>query len=325
MNFRTEIKISKSEFDINYNSKIFFIGSCFTDNIGNYFKKLKFDTLINPYGVLYNPESIYNTINFIIENKKFKESDLLKFNDKWISLNHHGSFSDTQLNKILNKINTENTKAHIFLKQTDFLFITFGTSWIFRYNETKKTVANCHKIPAKKFTREILSVNNIINNYNKLITNVTKFNPKIKIIFTVSPIRHLKDGAHQNQISKSTLFLAINELNKKFNNTSYFPSYEIVNDDLRDYRFYKDDLTHLTDFTINYIWEKISEKYLKKDTINKISEIDKIIKAVNHKPYNKDSDEYKKFIIDTLKKINKFEENLKLDFSTERNILNIKI
>ena len=321
MNFRTEIKILKSEFDINYSSNIFFIGSCFSDNIGNYFKKYKFKTLINPYGVLYNPKSVFNTLNFIIDNKTFDKTDLLNFNDKWISLNHHGSFSDYNLNTSLEKINSETSKSNDFIQKTNFLFITFGTSWVYRYNETKKIVANCHKIPAKKFTRELLTVEQIVNDYKNLIQKITKLNHNIKIIFTVSPIRHLKDGLHQNQISKSILFVAINELNKTFENTFYFPSYEIINDDLRDYRFYKNDLTHLTDFAINYIWEKISKKYFKQNTKNKINEIDKILKAVNHKPYNKNSIEYKKFISDILQKIENIENNLKLDFTNERIVL----
>ena len=321
MKFRTEIKISKSDFDINFNSKIFLIGSCFIDNIGNIFLKNKFKTLINPYGVLYNPKSIYKSLNFIIDNKKFDKNDLINFNNKWLSLDHHGSFSDINLQNTLDKINNSNNIAHNFLKQTNFLFITFGTSWVYRYNQTNKIVANCHKIPAKEFTREILSVTQIIEDYSILIKKIQKINSKLKIIFTVSPIRYLKDGMHQNQISKSILFIAINEINKFFNNTHYFPSYEIVNDDLRDYRFYKDDLTHLTDFTVNYIWEKLSEKYFTKDTENKISEIDKIIKAVNHKPFNNQSIEYKNFKNDILKKINNFEEKLNLDFSNEKEIL----
>ncbi len=321
MNFRTEIKISKPDFDINFNSNIFFIGSCFSDNTGNYFKKYKFKTLINPYGVLYNPESVSNSLNYIIDNKKFTETDLIKFNGKWLSLDHHSSFSDANLNTVIDKINKSTNKAHNFIKQTGFLFITLGTSWVYRYNETNKIIANCHKIPAKKFTRELLTTDHIVNNYKILIKKITEINPQIKIIFTVSPIRHLKDGLHQNQISKSILFVAINELNKIFDNTSYFPSFEIINDDLRDYRFYKDDLTHITYFAINYIWKKISIKYFTQDTQNKINEIDKILKAVNHKPYDKNSAEYKKFISDILNKIYTFETNLKLNFTDEKKIL----
>lgn len=321
MKFRTEIENFIANFDINLHSKNLFIGSCFSNNIGDILYKNKFQTLINPYGVLYNPKSIYNSLEFIIKNKKFKQSDLFYYNNNWISFNHHGSFSGNNADKVLENINLKNNLANKFLKISDFIFITFGTSYTYKLIETNKIVANCHKINPNKFERELLSVENIFSDYKKIINKLKYFNPKLKIIFTVSPIRHLKDGLHQNQISKSTLILAINKINKEFSNTYYFPSYEIINDDLRDYRFYKNDLTHISNFAINYIWEKFTQFYFKNSTIAYLEKINKIIKAVNHKPFNKTSAEHQKFIKKTLYKINKLEKDFNINFSDEKEIL----
>lgn len=296
MKFRTEIEIPASDNKIMYNNKLFFIGSCFSDSIGQKFKDYFFQTKINPFGVLYNPLSIYSNITNLLDNKRYQKEDLFFHNSIWNSFDYHGSFSDKNYEKMLKKINKNQEKAFSFLQQTDYLFITFGTAWIFELKSSHKIVANCHKVPQKEFNRRILTVDEIISKYNELIEKLKLLNPKIKIIFTVSPIRHLKDGAHGNQISKSTLILAIEKIIKNQENTEYFPSYEIILDELRDYRFFGDDLVHLSDFAVDYIWEKLCETFFSDKTKTELNLAIKLHKSLRHKVLTENKEELDKFI-----------------------------
>jgi len=238
---------------------------------------------------------------------------------QWHSSYHHSIFSDSNKEECLYKINNQINIANKHFKSTEFLFITFGTASVFRFKETQEIVSNCHKLPADFFTRELLSVNEIVKDYRILINNILKQNPAIKIIFTVSPIRHWKDGPEANQLSKSTLILACNELKREFETVNYFPAYEIVMDELRDYRFYADDMIHLNQTAIDYIWERFTEAYFDKSTFEIINEIRKIKSDINHKPFNPESEAHKKFLIATLEKINRLKEDYNyLDLDIEK-------
>lgn len=203
----------------------------------------------------------------------------------------------------MENINTNINSAHNFLKSAQYLIISLGTSWVYEYKKSGKIVSNCHKISAKEFKRYRLTINNIIVYLSKTIEKLKKFNPNLVIILTLSPIRHLKDGFHENQLSKSTLLLAIDELCKNYKHISYFPSYEIVMDDLRDYRFYTDDMIHLNPTAINYIWEYFSNSYFSSKTKSLIKKIGKIHSATQHKPFDSTSKEYKLFVDQTKKNI----------------------
>ncbi|MFC2087667.1 GSCFA domain-containing protein, partial [Bacteroidota bacterium] len=242
--FRTEVDISPHTEKLDYNHYSFLIGSCFTQNIGSILMECGFNTLVNPYGVLYNPYSIYKSFEFILGNHHFHKDDLIYHNEQWLSLHHHTSFSDDTKEACLKKINNATTTAHEFLNKSRFIVITFGTSWIYEWKETGEIVSNCHKIPAVKFNRRRLSTHEIIKLYDKLLNRLNQNFPDIQFIFTISPVRHWKDGAIENQISKSILFVSVHELLERFENCSYFPAYEIVMDDLRDYRFYNEDMLH---------------------------------------------------------------------------------
>ncbi len=309
MKFRTEVIIQDTPKDIEYNDYLMFIGSCFSNNIGNKFINNRFNCIINPNGVVYNPESVALVINSIINNKKTNINDLHYINDNWVSFSHHSTFSNPDKKECLNKINENTETAHNHLKKCKYIFITFGTSWVYKLIENNQIVANCHKYPENNFKRYLLNINKITESYNKLIKKLTLFNKNIKIVFTVSPIRHWKDGAHNNQISKSTLILSIYNICKNNPNCSYFPSYEIMNDDLRDYRFYNDDMLHPNSMAVEYIWNKIKETYLHKNSIEYIKEISKIIKFLNHKPINKNNKNYLLSINKTLKKIEYLSHN----------------
>lgn len=307
-NFRTIIEAEPSKNKINYHTSVLFLGSCFTENIGDKMDELKFPVLINPFGVLYNPVSVRNALEILIDQKLFAESDLNFFNGQWFSFYHDTEFSATDQKKSLNKINTSIELAAKQLKNAKYLVITFGTAWVYKYLESGNVVSNCHKIPAKKFDRFKLGVEDIFVEWANLINRLNELNKKLKIIFTVSPVRHWKDGAVQNQLSKSTLILAINQLKNKFDNIEYFPAYEIMMDDLRDYRFYADDMLHPSNMAIEYIWEQFSQTYFEKETTDIIKEIDKIILARNHRPLNPDTENHKKFLkkqVEIIKKISK--------------------
>lgn len=326
--FHTVVEIPKYKWETGYEKKNLFIGSCFTENIGNKLAALKYDVDINPFGILYNPASIANGIRFLIEERKFTKNDLIKHGGLWHSFYHHGRFSFQDENQTLDAINSRIKSSCAFLKQADFLFLTFGTSWIYEFIETGQTVSNCHKIPAVKFKRVRLSVNEIIKNYRKLLTEIWKINPTLKVIFTVSPIRHWKDGAIENQRSKATLLLATEQIIQGFSEErcGYFPAYEIVMDELRDYRFYDEDMIHLSDAAINHIWAVFEQKLIDEKSRNIAIQMQKIINAVNHKPFNKVTEEHLGFLNQYLERTNQLANKYpNLNFNLEKEYFNDEI
>ena len=309
MNLQTPVIIPKATFDVSHHSKMLLMGSCFSENIGKKLEDNKFSVHVNPFGIMYNPISIYNAMNRLLDNETFTEMDFIHHNHLYHSLMHHGSFSKSNLDDAVEHVNNELYYASNQLNNADVLLITFGTSYVFRWNESGEVVGNCHKIPANRFTRERLSVESICSAWSTLIKRVIAHNPSIKILFTVSPIRHFKDGAHENQLSKATLHLSIDKLMCDFpDNVFYFPAYEIVMDELRDYRFYADDMLHPTILTQDYIWKRFGETYFSSETIKINTEWKKIHQALNHKPYNADSKEYREFLQRTFSDLKAFED-----------------
>lgn len=320
--FRTEVDIKQAKTKIDYSNKIMFLGSCFADNIGNLFSENKFNTLVNPFGVIYNPISVANSLNAIIDNKEFREEDLIFVNDKWASFLHHGKFSNVDKQACLNRLNSNNSNARLFLEDTSFLVITFGTAWVYEYLENEMVVSNCHKLDSKDFKRYRLSVDDILDVYKELIVKLRYFNPNIKIIFTLSPIRHWKDTAHGNQVSKSVLLLAIDELLENMPNLYYFPSYEIVMDELRDYRFYAEDMFHISPLAINYIWERFKESNISSTALSAMQEIVKLNKSIQHRPFATNTQDYKNFLVNLMYKIDDLERKYpNVNFSIERDIV----
>lgn len=324
--FQTEVDVPDFKWKTGYSKSNLFMGSCFTENVGNKMAALKFNVDINPFGILYNPVSVANGLQILLENKQFQKKDLIEHNGLWHSFYHHGRFSGTDANATLQQINERINQSSVFLKKTNFLFLTFGTAWIYQYKKTQQPVSNCHKIPANDFERIRLTVNEITEMYLQLLSEIKKVNPELKVIFTVSPIRHWKDGASENQLSKATLLLSIDqiiqELGPEFCN--YFPAYEIVMDELRDYRFYAEDMIHLSDVAVNHIWDIFQQKSMDENSKKIIQQILKIIKAVNHKPFNKYTKEYLNFLKSTLHIITELEtQNPYLNFALEKEQLNV--
>lgn len=315
----TSVKIPPYSLNLNFSSKLLFIGSCFADSIGSKFEALKFSSLVNPFGVLYNPYSVANALRYSLEKRSFTEADLFLQHGLYKSFDFHSQFSHSEAKQALQAMNTAVEQAHEQLKQAQVLFITFGTSWVYQLSENKQVVANCHKHPSSIFTRSRLSVNNIVSTWQELLNELRTFNPKLQVVFTVSPIRHWKDGAHGNQLSKATLLLAIDELIANNSWCEYFPSYEIVMDELRDYRFYADDMLHLSDLAINHIWQQVQESFIDKTCNASLKKIAKLGLAVQHRLFNASSEEAKQFVAANLKLITELEQECKaLNFENEK-------
>jgi hypothetical protein len=306
MNFTTQIPISKHENNISHKDKIMLLGSCFTENIGNKLSINGFETMINPFGILYNPFSICNSLDRIINLKFLLSEDLVQVNEFWYSYEHHGIFRNENSDNLLQSINLGISEANSFLKQTNWLIITLGTAWIFFLKENNKILGNCHKLNSQLIDRRLLTINEITENINLTINNIRKINPDIKIILTVSPIRHWKQGFRENLISKSTLHLATDQICKSINNCSYFPAYEIVMDELRDYRFYQADMLHPSEVAVDYIWEKFSNHLFSDNTIQLCKDYFKLHSMKQHRAFNPESQGYKQHLI----KIEKLEIEL---------------
>jgi len=298
MKFRTEVEIPEFKKKLSYRQQSLMVGSCFAENIGVYLRERGLPVIVNPFGILYNPFSIANCLEMLMIQKKFTADDLFCSNGLYNSFSHHSRFSGTGVDAVLEQMNFGASEASGYLKNGSHLFITFGTAWVFQYKQSGKVVSNCHKLPATNFNHNRLSVDQITDIWIPLIEQIKSLNPEIRLIFTVSPIRHLKDGAHANQISKSTLLLAIETLITFFGNEliSYFPSYEIQLDELRDYRFYARDMAHPGEMALEYIREKFVKAILDSEAQVIINEFEKLIQALNHKPFNFNEPAYITFV-----------------------------
>jgi hypothetical protein len=318
--FRTQLKIQESKVKIDYGSKCLFMGSCFTENIGNQLNKLKFSVDINPFGASYNPVSVKNSLNILLNKRLFTENDLSFYNGLWFSYYHHSNFSNQSKEECLQKINNRIAGSADFIESADFLFITFGTSYIFEFKKTNEVVSNCHKIPSENFVRRMVSAEEITSLYRPLLKNLLVINPKLKIIFSVSPIRHLNDGADGNMLSKATLIVAVHQIRTLFPDVGYFPAFEIVMDDLRDYRFYAEDMAHPNETAIKYIWNRFAETYVSQKALEISKKLEKIIISAKHRPFDVKSIAHQKFIKNTLRKIELLEKEygqLQLDAEKE--------
>ena len=320
MELRTTFSIEPSAWKITYNDPVMFIGSCFATSIGNQLELGRMPVMINPAGTVYNPVSVCNTIDTIISRKKYDSGNLYKYEDTWISFDHYTDFSSANSKEILNKINSKSEEALKFLSGARFLFVTFGTARVFKWIESGKIVSNCHKIPSARFNHELLSTDYIISLWNDQLDKLKSLFPDLKVVFTISPVRHWKDGAHGNQVSKSVLFLAVEKMLEHSSKPAYFPAYELVMDDLRDYRFYDDDMLHVSNLGVDYIWEAFSGCYFDKATVNLWKEVAGISKAVSHRIQTDNKNQIKKFAENILSRIDLIaQKNPFVNLEKERN------
>jgi hypothetical protein len=310
MKFRTEIEIAKLAEGIDHTHKVFALGSCFAENISERLSRAKFSVTTNPFGVLFNPFSIANTIERLDNARTFAVCDIREGRENFFSFDAHSSLDGktyTEAFANLNKAVAQGSKA---LHDADWVILTFGTAWV--YEHEGRVVANCHKQPALEFTRRRLSVAEIVERYSPLFEGVLRDK---KVILTVSPVRHIGDGLQENSASKATLRLAVEELVAKYKNAHYFPSYEILIDDLRDYRYYADDLAHPSKMAVDYVWKHFCEAVLSDRAKSNLPLVEQIVVAAEHRPFNPEGEAHRAFCRKMLDKIKALPD---IDFSLEK-------
>ena len=296
MNLQTHIPIpNETRQRIDYSSNVVILGSCFSENIGVKFVYFKFQSPQNPLGILFHPKAIERFITNTVNEKEYTEDDVFFLNERWHCFDAHSSLSSTSKAELLKHLNEAIRSTNQQLRDVSHLIITSGTSWVYRLIESGLFVANCHKVPQKKFLKELLSIDEITEIFASIISLVQDINPQINVIFTVSPVRHLKDGFIENQQSKAHLIAAIHQITDPRKKLFYFPGYEIVMDELRDYRFYREDMIHPNQIAINYIWEKFSESWIAESANSTMHKIESIQKRLLHKPFNPDSEQHRQF------------------------------
>lgn len=316
MKFRTEVDVKPFSRKIGYETSLIFLGSCFADNMAGIMQRSKFRVTANPAGVLFNPASIAETLRLFDTRYAVSSDDLTESGGKYFDYRFHGSFADSSAERSVGKINEAVDSGHKALRECDIAVLTFGTAWVYILNETGKIVANCHKQPSSLFTRRRLSVDEIVASYSELFDGILKDK---SIIMTVSPVRHLGDGAEENFTSKATLKLAVAELVERYPNVVYFPAYEIVNDDLRDYRFYADDLVHPSAQAVAYIKEKFFDAALSERTKQLLVRVEKIAGAAEHRPFDSSGDAFAAFCRRNLDEISVLEQEVSgIDLSAEK-------
>ncbi|WP_324721574.1 GSCFA domain-containing protein [Salinimicrobium sp. HB62] len=307
MEFRTQIPITPREPKIGYSSKVLLLGSCFVENIGKKLEYFKFPNLLNPFGILFHPAAINNFLKRVKERHVFTEADIFFHNETWKCYEGHSDLNSGDKKDILVKLNSSIQETYEFLSSATHVVITPGTAWGYRLKETGEVVANCHKLPQAKFSKEITEVKNALFETSEIVRGL---NPSAEIIFTVSPVRHLKDGFVENQLSKAKLITAIQEIVASEEKCSYFPSYEIMMDELRDYRFYAEDMIHPNSTAVDYIWEKFREAWIASEVSAIMKQVDTIQKGLLHRPFNETSEAHQKFRKDLQQKINKLEKEV---------------
>lgn len=311
MELFTKINLAPSRNPIDYNSSIFLIGSCFATSMGEKFDYFKFQNLLNPFGVLFHPLAIENLIIRSLNDRFYSQEELVCHNEQWHCLDAHSQLSSSTPDELLIALNSNLSLTKAFLTKSSHVIITLGTAWVYQYKKTVNFVANCHKIPSKEFTKSLLTVESINKSLKKLIEQIQLVNKNAQIIFTVSPVRHLKDGFTQNTLSKSVLIQAVHNIVESNNQVDYFPSFEIMMDELRDYRFYKSDMIHPNEVAINYIWEKFSDCCIRTSAKVMMNRIDKVQKSMQHLPFNPKSAAHLSFLEQLEKEQNAIKQEYK--------------
>ncbi len=300
MKLQTKIPIEKqSKNPIGYHSNILLIGSCFVENIGKKLDYFKFRNTQNPLGILFHPKAIENLISHAVNKKIYSENDIFFHNEQWHCFNAHSKLSNTSKQDLINDLNRGVKLTSQQILESTHIVITLGTAWVYRSLNTKEVVANCHKVPQKQFTKELLSVDEVSRSIEKIVGLIRNVNAKASIIFTVSPVRHIKDGFIENTQSKAYLISAIHNYlssQTQLEGLSYFPSYEIMMDELRDYRFYKEDMLHPNITAVNYIWKSFCETWVSSKAEKIMAEIDIIQKGLQHRPFNPNSEAHQRFL-----------------------------
>lgn len=300
MILQTEIKIQPLEQTISYGDGLLFLGSCFADEVGGICRGLGFDALVNPFGVLYNPASILRSVERLHSGNPFCHEEVVQVGEgQYCTFSHNTAFWNRSEDALLEQVNQSLAEAHTHFLKSKWIIVSLGTSWVFQDKETHKVVSNCHKLPAARFERIFMPVEQSVQYLSEIIQQ----HPEKRFIFTVSPLRHMKDGLHENQLSKAALFLAVNEVCKSFGNAHYFPAYEILLDELRDYRFYKEDMVHPTEQAVRYIWERFVDFAIDPKEKPAMKAAAELKQMLQHRPLFPESKAFQKFEFQKEKKI----------------------
>lgn len=320
MQLHFHLPIKEEKLKISHHQSLVMIGSCFSENMGNKLESNKFKIFVNPYGISFNPHSIAETLLLILSQYKFKEEDVFESDKAWFSWRHHSKIWGAEKNAFLEKLNQINQAYFVALKEADYLIITPGTSFYYELKDLGLVVNNCHKQSAELFNKKMAEPGTIIEKFRESFDLLKSINPKVKIIFTISPVRHLKEGAFENNISKAQLFSAVSKLLKIYPDSVYFPAYEIVMDELRDYRFYEKDLVHPNELAIDIIWERFSDTFFSEETKEIIKKITSVKRAAEHKLFRPESSKSINFIKSSKKVIEELEKTYPfLKFEEEKN------
>jgi lysophospholipase L1-like esterase len=297
MKLQTKIPLQPQEHNqLDYNSNVLLLGSCFVENIGKKLDYFKFQNLQNPFGILFHQLAIETLITNAINEKEYTEEDIFFHNEQWHCYDAHSKLSASSKEELLNNLNQQIKATNQQINESTHIIITLGTAWVYRHIETDTIVANCHKVPQKKFLKELLSADEISESLESIIALIKSVNIKVSILFTVSPVRHLKDGFVGNTQSKAQLISAIHQVVESRSSIYYFPSYEIMMDELRDYRFYAEDMIHPNQTAVDYIWDKFRKVWISKSAAKTMDDIDVVQKGINHKPFNPNSKAHKLFL-----------------------------
>lgn len=318
MKLQLDFPVRTSFKKISLDDQIYLMGSCFSDEIGSRMSSSKFNVISNPFGTVYNPHSIFKLLSGKIEHENTIESEGIHYH--WDAHGKISSLTQAGLKKITKQRLYE---SYEFVQKSKWLIITFGTAWVYRYRKTGEIVANCHKVPNNEFYKELLSIEEIAAAFRNFKMEITSTNPYINIVLTVSPVRHIRDGLVENNRSKARLLESVHDMVDRFENVDYFPSYEIMYDELRDYRFYNADLVHPNTQAINYIWKKFGESYFEEDTISLIKRWDKLKTALNHQPFQPLSKSHQNFLKSTLTELESL--NKRMDLTQEIKLVKSQI
>lgn len=310
MDFRTTFSIEPQEPKINYTSEVLSIGSCFVENIGKKLDFFQIPNFQNPFGILYHPAAIEKFISRAVGSVKYTEAEVFHHNERWHSFDAHSALSDKDRETLVNTLNKQLDITGSYLNKATHLILTLGTGRGYRLEDTGEYVANCHKLPQRRFVKELMPVEEIVQSLRNIINAVAAVNPVLTTILTVSPIRHIKDGFMENQQSKSHLIAAIHKLKENSNRVKYFPSYEIMMDDLRDYRFYAEDMVHPNSVAIDYIWKKFRDSWISGESLPVMEEVKAIRAGLAHRPFYPESRAHQSFLDNLHKRI----ENLKIQY-----------
>ncbi|WNJ21090.1 GSCFA domain-containing protein [Pontibacter sp. G13] len=316
MKFRTDISLEASKLQISHQTPVVSMGSCFADSMGKRLGLAKVPTTVNPLGIAYNPLSISRLLQLAMEPDQLPEAQYSEQARMWHSFDLHSSFNHPEKEVFIQRMQTAFQRTHTALREAKVLMLTFGTAMVWRRFDNHDVVTNCHKYPAAFFNRDLLEPNLISDALYKLVKQIQGFNPDLQILLTVSPVRHIKDTIKMNSVSKAILRLECHRAELSFPNVHYFPAFEIMMDDLRDYRFYQDDLIHPTEFAQNYIWEKFLDCHVDSHTLDLMERWQLISRDFNHRPIHPESEGHLRF----LKKLKSRLDRVKNDIDCEQEI-----